>query len=248
MKTQYKTFFALTLLVGAFLIFLILPQAIFATNATNPWDVKVVFECENKTYAYQLSQNLTNLSQLEQKDRLIYCSTKLKAKKLREYNKNGIDVVWGVCYLFPNIQTLFEKMQKNHDLKPVDATITFDPNSTQKFTYTNSVDGKKIDLYTTCLDLIDKLADGKVDFTQKVNITKILPNLTTKQAKQSTVKRGEFITDCAKSPQTRQDNISLALSFFNGLIVERGQTISFNHIVGKRTAERGFKEAKVLTA
>jgi len=247
MKTKYKTFFALLIFVGAFLIVLFLPSSTFAlTNYVRPWDVKVVMKCENQTYVYQLSQNLTYLSQIELRDRLVYCSTKLKAKKLRELNKDGVDVVWGVCYLFPNIQTLFEQMQKAHDLSPTDATITFNPDAKQKFVYTNSIDGKKIDLKATCWDLIDNLKNGNYDFALKVKIDKIHPNFTTQQAKNSTVKRGEFTTDCSNSPKSRQQNIALALSFFNGLIVDSGQTVSFNQIVGKRTAERGFGQAKVL--
>ena len=252
MKTQYKTFFALILLVGAFLFFLILPSTTLAKtpttlgNSTNPWDVKVVFECENKNYVYQLSQNLTNLSTTQLNDRLVYCSAKYKAKKLISLYKSGLDVVWVVCYFLPNVQTLFEQMQKNHDLTPVDATINFNPNAIQKFNYTNSIDGKKIDLQATCKNLIDNLKSGNNEFALKVKITKLKPNLTTQQAKNSTVKRGEFTTDCANSPKSRQQNIALALSFFNGLIVDSGQTVSFNKTVGKRTAERGFGQAKVL--
>jgi vancomycin resistance protein YoaR len=33
---------------------------------------------------------------------------------------------------------------------------------------------------------------------------------------------------------------------FNGLVISNGQTASFNKIVGKRTAEAGFKEAKII--
>ena len=45
----------------------------------------------------------------------------------------------------------------------------------------------------------------------------------------------------------RTKNVSLAAEYVNGTIVMPGQIFSYNTIVGKRTAERGFRQATVYT-
>ena len=43
----------------------------------------------------------------------------------------------------------------------------------------------------------------------------------------------------------RTKNVSLAAGFVNGTVIMPGQTFSYNRVVGKRTAERGFRQATV---
>lgn len=45
----------------------------------------------------------------------------------------------------------------------------------------------------------------------------------------------------------RTKNVSLAAEYVNGTVIMPGQTFSYNKVVGKRTAERGFKQATVYT-
>lgn len=51
------------------------------------------------------------------------------------------------------------------------------------------------------------------------------------------------ITNASSSSKNRMSNIKLALETINGTCLEPGETFSFNEVVGKRTAERGYKSA-----
>lgn len=53
----------------------------------------------------------------------------------------------------------------------------------------------------------------------------------------------EVQTDTTFRNSSSRHNVSLALSFFNAMVVQPGETCDFNEIVGKRTKERGFKKA-----
>jgi vancomycin resistance protein YoaR len=63
-----------------------------------------------------------------------------------------------------------------------------------------------------------------------------------------TKKQSEFSTDYASSTIQRKENINLAFSKINGTVLNSGEEFSFNAVVGERTAENGFKEAKVILA
>ncbi len=55
-----------------------------------------------------------------------------------------------------------------------------------------------------------------------------------------------YTTTFQASNHPRTTNLMLAAKCFPGIIVMPGQTISYNKIVGERTAERGYKEAGVF--
>lgn len=51
------------------------------------------------------------------------------------------------------------------------------------------------------------------------------------------------VTNASASSYNRISNIRLALSSLDGFYLDPGQSFSFNEVVGKRTAERGYKKA-----
>ncbi len=57
-----------------------------------------------------------------------------------------------------------------------------------------------------------------------------------------------FETDFSKKARSRVPNIATAARYLNGFVIGAGQTFSFNHVVGPRTLERGFRDAPVIVA
>lgn len=55
-----------------------------------------------------------------------------------------------------------------------------------------------------------------------------------------------YSTDFSTSKEERSHNVMLATSNFCWIVVKKGETLSFNTIVGLRTEERGYKNAKVI--
>ena len=55
-----------------------------------------------------------------------------------------------------------------------------------------------------------------------------------------------FSTDFSTSKEERSHNVALASSNFCWLVVKKGETLSFNTVVGLRSEERGYKSAKVI--
>ena len=57
---------------------------------------------------------------------------------------------------------------------------------------------------------------------------------------------GRYITSFNTSNKKRTNNIKLAVEAINNYVVFPGETFSFNRVVGKRTAAKGYLKAKVI--
>ncbi len=58
---------------------------------------------------------------------------------------------------------------------------------------------------------------------------------------------GTYTSEYNANLINRTKNVSLAAEYINGTVIMPGQVFSYNTVVGKRTAERGFKQATVYT-
>ena len=58
---------------------------------------------------------------------------------------------------------------------------------------------------------------------------------------------GSFTTKYDASNTSRSTNLRLAANKINGTILSPGETFSYNKIVGERTIEAGYKEAKIYS-
>ena len=218
----------------------------FDKTQKKPWDTEIIFKYTGKQKVYRLSQNLSELDKKALAERVVFCNSKLKARWLKKRQSEGIDLYLALCYIYPGLKDTFDEIKAETEYKPVDATITFLPNSAKKFSYTADEKGCKINVERTCDLLLEYLTRGDNCLSCQIPVETVLPSLSLSDALKATSKRGEFVTDCFNSSQKRQNNIALALKFFNGVVLEKGETKSFNEVVGKRTADRGFSVAKVL--
>ena len=72
------------------------------------------------------------------------------------------------------------------------------------------------------------------------------PAIGVKELKEKTRSIGVFSTSFETSSASRKHNVKLAASKINGVKLEPYERFSFNTVVGKRTEENGFKNAKVI--
>jgi vancomycin resistance protein YoaR len=57
---------------------------------------------------------------------------------------------------------------------------------------------------------------------------------------------GEGVTKFAGSTASRVQNIVVGAAQFDGLLIEPGETFSFNHYLGEVTAEKGYEESIII--
>lgn len=144
---------------------------------------------------------------------------------------------------FPDIVQYLDRITPKYEIAPFDGQIDFHPHDTPRFTVSHQKPGRKIDRERLYNDIISALKGNRYPLVH-VNYQTVEP-APTEQIIQQIKERSRFSTDCTNNPD-RENNIALALGKFNGLQVNPGEQISFNEIVGRRTAEQGFREAKII--
>lgn len=120
------------------------------------------------------------------------------------------------------------------------AEMTF---SAAGFCYTGEVLGVACDYRRLLSDVRNVLQKGG---ETELRTWAFAPPVTEKTLRERTRELAFFSTrfDGANSP--RRHNIALAASRVAGTVLQPGETFSFNTVVGKRTAENGFREAAVI--
>ena len=87
--------------------------------------------------------------------------------------------------------------------------------------------------------------DAENGDTVKIPLTVTQPKYTQEQLEKMLFadKLGSMTTGYSSSTENRATNVELSAKKINGYILAPGETFSYNTVVGKRTAEAGFKSA-----
>ncbi len=168
-----------------------------------------------------------------------------KKKAENEINNNGLYVNVPFEDMFGGIQSKLDTILANIENKHKKNEIIFNPKSEVMFSLNEGNKGfivDRNDLYNR----INNAINSEENTVIEIPVQEIVPDNTLEGFIKEISLRGKFSTDYSKSSADRKSNISLALSKFNGLIIEPNQEISFNKITGTRTIENGYKNAKII--
>jgi len=155
-----------------------------------------------------------------------------------EYNSAYTMSTDGIAELVDNLLNEVASVAK-------DAVITgFDP-QTATFEYEDSVKGYVVDSQTAAEDVKALLESGTYEGVVVVNAEISEPEFTSEMIE------GEFgliasSTSTTTSNSNRNHNISITCEKLNGLVLQDGETFSFNGYIGQRTEASGYKVAGVI--
>ncbi len=65
--------------------------------------------------------------------------------------------------------------------------------------------------------------------------------------KEDYVPKGCFETNFENSSPERKNNIKIALSALDGIVLDEGEILSFNSVTGERSEKNGYKQAKIIS-
>lgn len=126
------------------------------------------------------------------------------------------------------------------DVAPVPAMVIVEDN--EQLRIVGSSDGVELNAGALKEALVKVIAEGSAPQIELVAQV-VKPPVTSEQLQDGTQLIATCTTSTKSSSSDRTANIHRALSRFNGFVVNPGETISFNKVVGKRTKENGFNEA-----
>ncbi len=144
---------------------------------------------------------------------------------------------------FPDIVHYLNRIAPKYEIQAFNGQIDFHPHETPRFTVSRQKAGRAIDRERLYGDILTALKGNQYPVV-RVHYRTVEPT-PAEQMLAAIKQRSQFSTQCTDNPD-RENNIALALGKFNGLRVNAGEQVSFNQIVGKRTAAQGFREAKII--
>lgn len=143
------------------------------------------------------------------------------------------------------IDSILQSLQTSAYRAPQDATITgFSPdNIANPFSYTGEVYGQSLNttqIREQILYMVQNLESGEILLETEL----LAPNVTVADLEKTVTLLYSATTPIStSSTDERTDNIRVAFSKLNGMVVQNGSSLSFNKVVGKRQVERGFYPA-----
>lgn len=165
--------------------------------------------------------------------------------KAKDIKKNGKDFQISYKCVLADVDEKIEEIIDEVERSQEVAKLVFSPNEEKIFHVDegkSSVTVLRDELYKR---IDEGLLNGKVTNVE-IPIIEISPEFSEEELLNSVVKRSEFSTSYATSSNDRKNNVKKALESFNGLVVESGQTVSFNETTGDRTEVNGYKNAHII--
>ena len=168
-----------------------------------------------------------------------------KKKVEKKIKEDGLIVSLPYQDLLGGLDGRIDEIIDEIEREPQSAVVVFKPNESEMFSLSESYAGIKVDRMAL-EDAINEAILSHEDYVINIPFQEITPEQNLDDYINSIALRSTFATNYAKSSDNRKANIKLALSKFNGMIVEPGEEISFNKTTGPRTSKNGYKDAKII--
>lgn len=166
-------------------------------------------------------------------------------KKSKEIEENGKDFQISYVNILADVNAKIEQIVEEVEQESRPASLVFQPNDEETFLVDKGQNAVLVDRDKLYKEIENSLKSGK-KVKIEIPIIEIENQIDIDALKNSVVKRSEFSTSYQTSSAARKNNVKKAIESFNGMIVEPGQTISFNETTGKRTEENGYKNAHII--
>jgi len=107
--------------------------------------------------------------------------------------------------------------------------------------------GRRVDVKRASVQIKEQLAQGKNPVISIV-LEDVEPDITTADIRDMGLKGllAEYTTKFDASQENRSYNIRVAAEALDGLLIEPGEEVSFNKVVGQRSSETGYKNADII--
>ena len=128
------------------------------------------------------------------------------------------------------------------DVQPRNGSISSYDKSTNEFIFSGAQKGSLINRDQLMQDIIDAMEAGQYRKAITAAASEVEPEITEEQAKASFKRLGTFTTTTT-SNKDRNENIRIASSAINGIIIHPGEEFSFNLTTGNRTTDKGYRPA-----
>ncbi len=166
-------------------------------------------------------------------------------EELNYFVEHGNSTMVSFNYIFQGLTEKIDKICQEIEIEPINSEITFHPDSKEMFEITEEQSGKKVDrakLYDKINEQFQKTNSILVD----LELEDAPAEITKEDNEKLTTLISSFSTNVSDSTGSRKHNVKLALSKFNGMKINPGESISFNEVTGPHTQDAGYKIATII--
>ena len=151
----------------------------------------------------------------------------------------------GYSYNPEGIEELVNRIAAAVDVEAKDAALdAFDP-LTKTFSYREGADGKKLRREQLAEDILDAIAREAFDAPVEGVMETVKPRVAVSDLQGHFGLVSSFTTETTME-RDRNTNIRISAEALNGRVVQPGATLSFNSCTGKRTIDKGYREAGAI--
>lgn len=209
----------------------------------------IEFYHNGKIFTYSLEENIKKSEIFDINFKINkfnrFSSTNERIKLLNKMLNLGFNQEIALDYLFPNLTKKINSIAKNVYVAPKNATLKTNTNSEKVFNITSERNGKELDKNKLFENIISAYLNKKeMKFT--LPIKTLAPSICEKEFIKFTNLRSDFSTNISSSSPDRKHNVKNALNSLNKIEIMPNEVFSFNKTVGRRTAENGYREAKII--
>ena len=165
-----------------------------------------------------------------------------KNKLIKRIKAMGFDSKIASEYALQELSTQIESIEKEINVPPTNAKAQYN-------FVKNALDfipekyGLAIDKEALYEDIASKVGQNE---PIEIKATAIRPTFCKEDLQRALTLQAEFSTDYVSSSYERKNNIKLAVSALNNCEILPNEEFSFNDIIGKRTLDKGYKEANII--
>lgn len=166
-------------------------------------------------------------------------------KRLNEVERVGVNYDLAFNKIFVNFKDKVDEIKNEIEIEPVNSEVEFLPDSKEIFKISKSQNGLKLNEEKLYSEIEKQFKNSNV-INVELETIQVSPSVLEDSFNGKLELLGEFSTDLSTSKGGRKHNVSLALSKFNGKIINANEEISFNEVTGPQTAETGYQSAIVI--
>lgn len=175
--------------------------------------------------------------------RRINCALDQKLELVDSLIQKGASYKTALLYCFPRLEATANDVAKYLYVAPVDAAVEY---KNGNYYVSAEKTGRAVDENKLYGGLYYSLKFFGGEKNVKASVKVLTPEVYSAELKKDLALRSKYTTDFSSSTPSRAHNVETAVKKFDGLSLASGETLSFNAVVGERTAENGFKTAKII--
>ncbi len=161
---------------------------------------------------------------------------------IQRIGKLGLHIEPKICYNKEKTGIILDSIGLDMEIKPVNAVIKL---QNGKMEITEHKNGAALDLETS-MERIDASLSGRTFDDIELCVVDIAPDITTQMVDRITFRMGEYKTVFNTNNEERAHNIGTACGRINLKLLLPGEIFSMDRILGERTEENGYREAKII--